>query len=128
MFSSIILIRAHFQASPIGRVNSLLSVPGIGPAGKAKLQHARGGGSILYTTELVDKFWQFLDDYEPVPLSKTKLHVSGLALNRLNAAEQLFFQWLKHDKQITHSRHDVTQAISEKVQTLHIEIRNMHEE
>lgn len=29
--------------------------------------------------------------------------------------EEAFFKWLKKDKKITHARHDITRAISEKV-------------
>lgn len=33
----------------------------------------------------------------------------------LEEQEQAFFEWLKQEKLITHARHDITRAISEKV-------------
>ena len=34
----------------------------------------------------------------------------------LQEQEQAFFEWLKQEKLVTHARHDITRAISEKVE------------
>ena len=67
-------------------------MPGIGKEAVRKLSDDRGGVSIPITT------------------------ISQLMAQLVFAdQEEAFFKWLKTEKKITHARHDITRAVSDRV-------------
>jgi DNA polymerase/3'-5' exonuclease PolX len=90
--------RFNFEsADRIEQISTLASVPGIGPSAVKKLAHHRGGGPIRNLEELIRQY------------KACKGEASTYE------QDNAFYMWLKVEKQITHSRHDITLAVSTRV-------------
>ena len=93
------LHRFRFEcADRIEDISNLTAVPGIGTQAVIKLAHHRGGGPIRNLEELVRQY-------------KACKGNAFTTYERDNA----FYMWLKAEKRITHSRHDITLAVSTMV-------------
>jgi hypothetical protein len=104
--------RAHFEKTALQYVEDILLVPGIGPAAAKLLSSYLGAGNVpIHTTS--DLLAQFGAFFQP-ETGKT-------------AHENTFFVWLKAERGITHSRHDITHAMSHKFQQLFPDIYIEHE-
>ncbi len=75
-------------------------MPGIGKEAVRKLSDDRGGVSIPITT-ISQLMAQFVLCRRPDMVFADQ--------------EEAFFKWLKTEKKITHARHDITRAISDRV-------------
>ena len=90
--------RTNFEsADRIEQISNLTYVPGIGPAAVIKLGHHRGGGPIRNLEELIRQY------------KACKGEASTYE------QDNAFYMWLKKEKRITHSRHDITLAVSTRV-------------
>ena len=97
--ATIVPSSSHFEgADRVDQISHLTRVPGIGPAGVIKLAHHRGGGPIRNLEELIHRYAE----------------CKGLASTKYEQ-DNAFYVWLKEEKWITHSRHDITLAISTMV-------------
>ena len=92
------LRRFRFEcADRIEDISNLTAVPGIGTQAVIKLAHHRGGGLIRNLEELIRQY------------KACKGEASTYE------QDNAFYLWLKAEKGITHSRHDITLAVSTMV-------------
>ena len=92
------LRRFRFEcADRIEDISNLAAVPGIGTQAVIKLAHHRGGGPIRNLEELIRQY------------KACKGEASTYE------QDNAFYMWLKAEKGITHSRHDITLAVSTMV-------------